>query len=166
MARYINDDTSKNHKENTMSSQFITRKTVAEYLTDAIANSGKTQKLISDEMGYDNPSIITMFKQGSTPVPLKKVGPLAQALGIDPICFLRLVMLEYMPETYEAIEQVLAIPLLTKREKLMIESFRKITNWTDPSGVFLEGDDVTIMTGFLIPYQSEGVNDFYRDEED
>jgi len=151
----------KKHKENTMSSQFITRKTVAEYLTDAIASSGKTQRLIADELGYDNANVISMFKQGSSPVPLKKVGQLAKALEIDPVCFLRLVMLEYMPETYEAIEQVLDIPLLTKREKLMIESFRKITNWTDPSGVFLEGDDVTIMTGFLIPYQSEGVNEFY-----
>jgi len=47
-----------------MSSHFIERKTVAEFLTHAIAHSGKTQKLISDEMGYDNPNIITMFKQG------------------------------------------------------------------------------------------------------
>lgn len=148
-----------------MSSQFIERKTVAEYLTDAIAHSGKTQKQIAQEMGYDNPNIITMFKQGQTPVPLKKVGPFATALGIDPVCFLRLVMLEYMPETYEAIEQVLAVPLLTQREKKLIESFRKTTNWTDPSGIFLEGDDVTIMTGFLIPYESEGVNDLYKDEE-
>ncbi len=70
-----------------------------------------------------------------------------------------------MPETYVAIEQVLAVPLLTQREKALIESFRKTTNWTDPSGVFLEGDDVTIMTGFLIPYQSEGVNDYYRDKD-
>ncbi len=144
-----------------MSSHFIERKTVAEFLTHAIANSGKTQKLIADELGYDNPNIITMFKQGSSPVPLKKVGPLAKTLNIDPVCFLRLMMQEYVPETYEAIEQTLAVPLLTQREKALIESFRRTTNWTDPSGVFLEGDDVTIMTGFLIPYQSEGVNDYY-----
>ncbi len=61
-----------------MSSHFIERKTVAEFLTHAITHSGKTQKLIADELGYDNPNIITMFKQGSSPVPLKKVGPLAK----------------------------------------------------------------------------------------
>ncbi|OQK15634.1 hypothetical protein AU255_15535 [Methyloprofundus sedimenti] len=59
-----------------MSSKFIERKTVAEYLTDAIAHSGKTQKLISQEMGYDNPNIITILKQGLTPVPLKKSRPI------------------------------------------------------------------------------------------
>ena len=148
-----------------MSSHFIERKTVAEFLTHAIALSGKTQKLIADELGYDNANIISMFKQGVSPVPLKKVGPLAIALYIDPVSFLRLVMLEYMPETFEAIEDVLSIPLLTKKEIKLIEPFRKTTNWTDPTGIFVEGDDVTIMTGFLIAYQSEGVKDYYKDEE-
>ena len=147
-----------------MSSHFIERKTVAEFLTHAISNSGKTQRLIADELGYDNANVISMFKQGSSPVPLKKIGPLAKALDIDPVSFLRLVMLEYMPETYEAIEGVLSVPMLTEKEIKLIESFREMTNWTDPAGVFVGGDDVTIVTGFLIPYQTEGVND-YKDEE-
>lgn len=141
-------------------SSFIERKTVAEYLTDAIRHSGKTQKQIAEEIGYDNPNMITMLKQGVSPVPLKKVGPLACALNVDPVCFLRLVMLEYMPETFAAVEDVLEVPLLTKKEKRLIESFRKVTDFTDPAGVFLEGDDVTIQTGFFIPYFTEGINDY------
>jgi len=147
-----------------MSSHFIEGTTVAEFITDAIIASGKTQKQISLDLGYDNPNIITMFKQGLTPVPLKKIGPISQALDVDPVRFLRLVMLEYMPDTYQAIEQVLGAPLLTQHEKVLIESFRKSTNRSDPAGIFLGGDDVKIMTGFLIPYQSDGVKDLYKDE--
>lgn len=142
-----------------MSSHFIERKTVAEFLTQAIVNSTKTQKQIAEEIGYDKPNMITMLKQGLTRVPMTKVGPLAKALGVDPIFFLRFVLMEYTPETYEAIEHVLEVPLLTKKELHLIESFRKVTNWTDPAGIFVEGDGVKIVTGFLIPFQEDSVFD-------
>jgi len=49
--------------------------TVAQYLTMKIDESGKTQREIATEVGYDAANVITMFKQGSTKLPLNTVGP-------------------------------------------------------------------------------------------
>lgn len=81
--------------------------TVAKYLEQQIAVCGKSQREISTEIGYANPNIMTMFKTGATKIPLTKVGPLAKALSVDPAFMLRLVINEYMPETWEAIEGIL-----------------------------------------------------------
>ena len=60
---------------------------VAEYLTQQIAVSGVSQKNLADQLGYDKPNIITMFKQGKTKVPLNKIAPIAKILGIDRVNF-------------------------------------------------------------------------------
>lgn len=97
---------------------------VAKFLTRAIARSGKSQREIAREIGYDKPNIITMFKQGLTKVPLTKVGPLARALGLDPVDLLRLTMAEYAPDTWAAIEDVMGETLLTSDERVLIHAYR------------------------------------------
>lgn len=57
------------------------RPTIAEYLAVQISLSEKSQREIAAEISYENPNVITMFKQGQTKVPMNKVGPLAKALG-------------------------------------------------------------------------------------
>lgn len=100
------------------------RKTVAEYLTFHINNSEKTQRQIALEIGYTKPNIITMFKQGSTKLPLDKVGPLAKALEIEPEDLFLKVMTEYMPETFEALSPFLCGLMLSKDELELIDNFR------------------------------------------
>lgn len=110
--------------------------TVAEFLThhiDALVKSKeKTQKQIAEEIGYPNQNIITMFKQGRTPLPVNKVGPMAKALNVDAIYLLRLVMSEYTPETYLEIERLFAGNLITSNERKIIERLREYTGETDP----------------------------------
>lgn len=112
--------------------------TVAEFLTSKIDKSGKTQKDIATEIGYDNPNIITMFKQGLTKIPLTTVGPLASALDIDPAYLLRLVMTEYFPDTYRAVEDCLGTMILTEHERTLIEAYRLCTKDTDPEVLILD----------------------------
>ena len=81
-----------------------TKMTVAQFLTMKIDESGKTQREIATEVGYDAANVITMFKQGSTKLPLNTVGPIARALDVDPVFLLRLAFNEYFPETFEAVE--------------------------------------------------------------
>ncbi len=100
------------------------RKTVAEYLTFHINKSEKTQRQIALEIGYTKPNIITMFKQGSTKLPLDKVGPLAKALEIAPEDLFLKVMTEYMPETFEALSPFLCGLMLSKDELELIDNFR------------------------------------------
>lgn len=107
------------------------RMTVAEMLSDAISRCGKTQREIAEELGYDNPNIITMFKQGHTKLPLKIVGQFARAVGIDPAYFLRVVLLEYMPDTLEAVEQVSGGLVLSDTERALIREYRSMTHERD-----------------------------------
>jgi hypothetical protein len=98
--------------------------TVAQILTKAISDSGKTQTVICKEIGYTKPNIITMFKQGKTRVPLDKVGLLARSLELDAREFFRVVLGEYMPETLKAIEPFLTIDGMTSQELFLVESYR------------------------------------------
>jgi predicted XRE-type DNA-binding protein len=102
---------------------------VAEFLTlkiDAIVSSGeKTQKEIAAELGYPKPNIITMFKQGLTNLPLNKVGMMAKAINVDPGFLMRMVMSEYMPETYTAIEEAMDGLILSNNEKLLVQLVRE-----------------------------------------
>jgi DNA-binding CsgD family transcriptional regulator len=97
---------------------------VAEYIEQQIAFSEKSQKDIAEEIGYDKPNVLTMIKQGKTKLPVNKVGQLAMALGVDPVHLLRLVMSEYMPQTWEAIENVVGTSLVSRGERKLIESLR------------------------------------------
>jgi transcriptional regulator with XRE-family HTH domain len=99
--------------------------TVAEYLTEQIRLSGKTQHEIAQEAGFNKPNIISMFKKGETKLPLSKVGLMAKALGVDPVVLFRMVMNEYEPQTWQAIEEtVLHQPVLTANEIEIIELLR------------------------------------------
>lgn len=102
--------------------------TVAEYITQQIALSEKSQKQIADEVGYDKPNVVTMIKQGKTKLPINKVGPFARSLNVDPAYLLRLVMSEYMPDTWSAIESLIGESLIAKEEIALLNVIRSVTN--------------------------------------
>lgn len=104
---------------------------VAAYIQLQIAVSGVSQKQIAEALGYDNPNVITMFKQGKTKVPLNKVGPLATVLGVDPVHLLRLVMTEYCPDTWQAIQHLIGRSLISTNEMALIEVVRKACGSVD-----------------------------------
>lgn len=124
--------------------------TVAEFLTrhiDALLMSKeKTQKQIADELGYEKPNIITMFKQGKTNLPLNKVGAMAKAINVDKIYLLRLVLSEYVPETYVALEEMLSGNLITDNEKQIIDRLRILTNESNPQ--LIDERQVEALTNF------------------
>lgn len=100
--------------------------TVAEYLTQQIGLCGKTQSEIAREAGFGKPNIITMLKQGQTKLPIAKVGPMAAALGVDPLYLFKLTMQEYEPETWQILqESVLKQPAITQNEMEIIEVIRQ-----------------------------------------
>jgi predicted nucleic acid-binding OB-fold protein len=97
---------------------------VAQYIEQQIALSSKSQKDIAAEIGYEKPNVLSMIKQGQTKLPVNKVGPLAKALGIDPVHLLRLVLAEYLPETWAAIEDIVGQSLVSAGEKKLLDELR------------------------------------------
>lgn len=120
--------------------------TVAEYLTQKIAESGKTQRVIAEECGFDSPNIITMFKKGDTRLPLNRIEDLACALNVEPAQLLRLVMLEYMPRTWDSIEWTFKGSVMTQSELRMVSMYRQLRTMTDMDQVSFEAKALAGMT--------------------
>jgi hypothetical protein len=97
---------------------------VAQFLAQQIALSPKKQNEIASEVGYDKPNVITMIKQGKTKLPLAKVGPMARALGIDPVHLLRLVLQEYYPENWQVLEGLIGERLVSADELALVKLVR------------------------------------------
>jgi len=121
-----------------------TKITVAEFITKKINESGRAQKAIAEELGYEHPNVISMIKSGNTKLPLDKVGKMAAALHVEPIQLLRLALDEYHPGLYATIETCLANPLLSKGELQLIQSIRRVLNDVDPE-LFIVGEGKQIV---------------------
>ena len=108
--------------------------TVARFLEQQIALSGKSQRMIAAECGYPNPNIITMFKKGSTKLPLDKVAAMAEALGADRRHLLRLAMMEYQPEAWAVIVRIMGMGVsVTDAEVAVLELAREAGRGRTPN---------------------------------
>lgn len=101
---------------------------VAEYLTVQIDISPLKQREIAEKLGYTQANMISMLKMGLTKLPLEKVPPMANALGVDPAYLLRIVMMEYMPQVYETIVQIFGKEPITQHEKDILTAVRSLSN--------------------------------------
>jgi transcriptional regulator with XRE-family HTH domain len=122
-----------------MSKSLAVTQTVAEFLADRIAAVDKTQKQIATECGFDNPNVITMFKNGSTKLPINRINLLAKAIEVDPVHLLRLVMLEYIPSLWESIEAIMQSTVLTANELQLVQAYREVNGGRDDVAVVIEG---------------------------
>jgi len=125
-----------------MNKQLPQRLTVAEFLADRIADIDKTQREIAQECGFEHPNVITMFKNGRTKLPINRVAPLAKALDVDPAYLLRLVLSEYMPESWECIEDIMQSTVLSANELLLVRAFRESTGHIDVHPTVIKRDAV------------------------
>lgn len=123
-----------------MTANLTHRTTVADFIADRLAECDKTQREIAEECGFEKSNIITMFKNGSTKVPLNRIGPLSKAIGADPAHLLRLVMQEYLPDTWDAIEDILQSTVLTANELDLVRKFRDVTGDNDAIPLIIDRD--------------------------
>lgn len=102
------------------------RLTVAAYLTAQIELCGKQQLQLAKECNFAKANIITMIKQGNTKLPMSKIGLMAKALGLDPFHLYKMVMQEYDPNNWAAIEDCLSRQVvLTESEIEVIMTLRE-----------------------------------------
>jgi transcriptional regulator with XRE-family HTH domain len=94
--------------------------TVAEYLSGAVALSGKTQAEIAEALGYTNANMISLLKAGKTKLPINRVEIMAKALGVDPLNLLRIAMTEYMPETWDTIVSIMGDRIVSLDERKLL----------------------------------------------
>lgn len=99
-----------------------TKADVARYLEHCITDSGKTNKDIAQEIGYESPNILSMLKSGDTKVPLARIPAIAKATGTDPKVLLDLCLEAYHPELHRVLSE-LAPSMLISREELRLVRF-------------------------------------------
>jgi transcriptional regulator with XRE-family HTH domain len=121
-----------------MTKQYPAPLTVAEFIADHLAQSDKTQRQVAQEIGFDNPNVISMFKKGTLKLPINRIEALAKALDADPIHLLRLVMLENLPESWAAIENIMKSTVLTANELELVRAFREVTGDADAQAVVID----------------------------
>jgi len=121
-----------------MTKEIPQRLTVAEFLADKIGAIDKTQREIAEACGFDNPNIITMFKNGHTKLPINRIAPLAKALDVDPAYLLRLVMNEYMREAWACVEDIMQSTVLSANELQLVRAYREVTGDNDAAAVVID----------------------------
>lgn len=98
---------------------------VAEFVASAIANSGKSNAQIAQEIGYSEQraNLISMIRTNRSKLPINKVIPFARAVHVDPVHLVGLVLREYSPDTYEVLEPFLG-QALTEGEAEVVNVMR------------------------------------------
>ncbi|WP_209833808.1 XRE family transcriptional regulator [Ruegeria sp. HKCCE3926] len=92
----------------------------------------KSQAEIATQVGYVNPNMITMIKQGSSKVALDRVPALAVALEADPAFVMQLALEQAIGRTAaEAVVEVFGEPV-TANEVGWLQAIRKASSNTDP----------------------------------
>ncbi len=86
----------------------------------------KTQRQIAREAGYNTPNIISMIKSGETGVPFERIPALAAALELDPALLFRIVVEEYWPERYAAVNAIFGM-VLTANEREFMRTVRDMS---------------------------------------
>lgn len=75
--------------------------TVSQLIEKAINSSPKSRVEIAKILGFKNPTIVSMIKNGSTVLPISKVAKFAKLMNLDPLEFYLKYLEELKPEQYK-----------------------------------------------------------------
>jgi DNA-binding transcriptional regulator YdaS (Cro superfamily) len=97
---------------------------VAEFLSNAIKSSGRTQAEIANECGFSYPNVVSMMKNGKTKIPLQRAPALARAIGIEPHELVARCLETYEPELYELLAEHASGTFVTRFELRLLKVIR------------------------------------------
>lgn len=101
------------------------------YFSSLVDLSDLRQSEMAEMAGYNSKNIIAMIKRGDVKLPMSKVGIFAKILHADPAHLMRLALMEYMPETWEIVEETLGSTLLSQSEQNLIAQIRALSGTAD-----------------------------------
>ena len=101
----------------------------ADFVNAGIKKSQKTQKQISQELGFRTSNLITMIKQGTIKCPLYIVPKLADSIGVDRKKMFNLALKEYNPDTHAAIVEVYG-DAITPIERKLLDRLASVADYS------------------------------------
>lgn len=131
----MNKDLAKMITEPTKPGMPFANSAIAKFLDKQIDSlkGVKTQREIADEIGYDKPNMISMFKRGETKVPLDKIPQLAKALGVDAGHLFRLALEQYWPDQAKLILGIFGRTATENEETILLKKWRAASQDLDPA---------------------------------
>lgn len=82
-------------------SNYYSDLTVNQLIEKAISSSPKSRVEIAKTLGFKNPTIVSMIKNGATILPISKVAKFAKLMDLDPLEFYLKYLEEIKPEQYQ-----------------------------------------------------------------
>lgn len=112
-----------------------TNGTVAAFIDERLREISKTDRQVAQDAGLGSAHALKLMAKGDIKVPLDRVESLAEALDVDPADLLRLVMREYMPGTWNSIENIVGGLALTEDERAMVLAYRQVIKNGDDNNI-------------------------------
>lgn len=100
---------------------------------------GLSDSAIADALGYANPRVIEMIKNGLMKLPMNKVATLANVLEVEPGEVMHLLLAETSPEMLNAIEVCMGPLCLSPSEKRLLMALRKSAGGRETAPIFFDG---------------------------
>jgi hypothetical protein len=99
---------------------------VAQFVSETIAKSDRS----IDDIALDasiQPKVLQMIMAGTAKLAINQANDLAQALKVDGIYLLRLILEDYLPESWSIIQDKLAELAITPYEQEILEGYRQLS---------------------------------------
>lgn len=93
----------------------------------------KSQIEIARESGFVQPNMLSMFKNGSSKLPLDRVPGLAKALECDPAFLFKLALEQLGGDTTASVIDQIFGTIVTRNEVIWLEEIRDASNNSNPN---------------------------------
>jgi hypothetical protein len=107
--------------------------------------TGATDDQIATAIGYESGRVIAMITAGRMKLPLNKVKPLADAIGIEAPRLLRLVLEEGSPELLAALDSIFPQMKFDSAEVKLLETLRKLARDRKWAPIVFDGQAVVAL---------------------
>lgn len=92
----------------------------------------KSQLEIAREAGFNQPNLLSMFKNGSSKLPLDRVPGMAKALECDPAFLFKLALEQLGGDTTASVIDQIFGTIVTSNEVIWLEEIRDASNNSNP----------------------------------
>jgi len=119
--------------------------TFIDFLARKINESGRPLAEIAEGIGYENEHMLKATLMAKLKTPVDRVFPTAKFFDVDPAYLMRLYIRDCLPEFERAIFDCEGSMIVTQRERLLLEAYRKSTADADPQVLLFEDKRVVAL---------------------
>lgn len=106
------------------------RSVVVRFLIEQIEKSGRPVEDVARQAGMSS-RMLQMILDGQTKLAINQADPIANALGVEPVFVLRLVLEDSLPQVWAILQDKLAELSITPFEEEVVTAYRRLAQGRD-----------------------------------